>query len=1279
MSRSFLRSLLAFGILFTVSFMQAQSTGGRITGRVTDTSGAVVPGAKVTLTNQATGVNYNSESTGTGDFSVLQLPVGVYTVTVDHGSFKKYVRKDVSLTLNQVLNLPISMQLGGANEVVNVTSEAPLVDTSSTQLGTAIDAKTVTGLPLGSRDTYQLLQIQPGVTSTGGADLFYGSDQSGAVSVNGGRGRTNNFTVNGGDGNDLFVNAPAIQPSPDAIQEFRVISNTFDAEYGRNSGSVINVVTKSGTNKWHGSMFEFFRNSGLNAKGYFDPYTPALIQNQFGGTFGGPIKKDKTFFFFSYEGRRIRQGFTSDPANVPTAAERAGNFSATPFFAGFSGAYQPGECATDSANAGVNCPGAAIGNEAIASMLNARPGCTGGAAAVGTTWDSLFPGGIVPTGCFDPVAFDLLKFVPCPNADPTCTNMGNTDHNFQAIPIGHTRDDQVTLRFDHQLNPNQNLSVYYYMQTGPLDRPFSHFESFSPSVIPGFGTANDTTVQQLNASHTWTLGSTMVNEFRFTYFRQAQGKFLHPLRTSTVVTSCPTNTANCFTGTDDAGVVAPDPKVGITPNLGASREGLPFITVSGGFTIGNNFEGEIPQIGNTYQFADNFTKVMGKHTMKFGTDFRLQHFDQTLFFDPNGDFGFTGGGLNDPLALDAGGNQNVLANYLFGIPDSYLQGSAQHSQYRTNSLYLYAQDSWKLKANLTLNYGLRWELNTPFADKLKRVQTFRPGQASTVYPCSTTSCPGGTSDPNFPLGLVVPGDKGVPGGMTDTYDKSFAPRIGIAWSPGSSGKTSIRAGFGIFYNPIEQLVLEQLGAQPPFGGSTLVSEGLFQTPFALQSCQDGAPGTPCSASTTGGVVPNPFNGFLSPAPGTPIDWAQFRPILLFGQVPKQLKSQYTEQYNFNVQRELAKDLVLQVGYVGSQGHRLLATHDINFGSAQTCLDLNGLFNSGNAAYTAAGNGWGDTSCGAYFADVSYGFTLQPGDQLHLPNGQLVTGGAAGTPIALDGLRPYSAPNCDPLNGWDPVGQTFTNGCPTDGIPVFSSIFSQDTVAQSSYNGLQTSLEKRFGRGLQFLAAYTYSKAEDTASSFEQILNPICSRCNIAPSLFDARHRFVISYYWELPFRKYTGAAHYALNGWAVSGITTFQTGFPIRILSQDDQEFENSFDFELPGKPDQIGKFHTQDPRTNGGYFFDPTAFTTAADGTLGTAKRTICCGPGVKNFDFSVQKDTRLTERMNMQFRAEFFNLFNTTQFLNPDGNFSNGSDFGKVKRARDPRQIQFALKFNF
>jgi len=297
--------------------------------------------------------------------------------------------------------------------------------------------------------------------------------------------------------------------------------------------------------------------------------------------------------------------------------------------------------------------------------------------------------------------------------------------------------------------------------------------------------------------------------------------------------------------------------------------------------------------------------------------------------------------------------------------------------------------------------------------------------------------------------------------------------------------------------------------------------------------------------------------------------------------------------------------------------------------------------------------------------------------LHLPYGSVpsVTGPNP-TDITLVGLRPFSSPQCEPTTGV---------GCPADGVPVFSSIFAQDTIANSNYNSLQMSMEKRFSHGLQFQAAYTWSKSFDEASSFEGILNPIDPHRSYSLSQFDSRHRFVLSYYWDLPVPKKSGFAGKALNGWAVSGITTFQTGFPIRVLSSADNELMNSFDFELPGEPDQLAPFRSQDPRKNGGYFFDPNTFTedTTVDPTLfgriGNARRTVCCGPGISNWDVAVHKNTGVTETTHIEFRAEFFNLLNHTQFLNPDGNSSDGVDFGRVKRARDPRLVQFALKYIF
>ncbi len=1224
-----------------------QSTGGRILGRVADPSGAVLANVKVTAVNEATGVNQETQTGGTGDYGFPQLAVGVYRLEFDLAGFKKSVQRGVNVDLNQVITLNTILQIGETRETVEVTSEAPLVDTTSTQLGAIMDQRQVAGLPLNARDTYQLLQLQPGVQGVGGSDLFYGSNQSGAVSVNGGRGRSNNFNVNGGDGNDLFVNSPAIQPTPDSIAEFRVLSNTFDAEYGRNSGAVINVVTKSGTNNWHGSMYEFLRNQSLSAKGYLDLRRPDDKQNQFGGTFGGPIKKDRTFFFASYEGRRVVHGITSDPVIVPTAAEREGDFSATPFD-----------------------PSAVIGTQTFADILNARCGV---GATVGATYNSLFPTNVIPTNCFDPAAAAILKnFVPCPNADPNCSNLSNADSLFRAIPNEDSHANQFTLKVDHRINEKQNLSVYYYLNDSFDAQPFTRFQAATPNLLPGFGNNNATRSQQVNLSHTWTLSTTTVNEARVTYFREAQGTFLHPQRTNLVTDSCGgAAAAFCFTGTSDTPTVIPtDPRIGITPALGASREGVPFISIGGGFTLGNNYEGELPQKGNTYQFSDNLTKIIGNHTTKFGVDFRNQRFLQTLYFDVSGDYSYFGGGPNDPLALDANENQNLFPNYLLGLPDSYLQGSAQTEDIRGNSVYLFAQDSWKIRPNLTLNYGLRWEFNQPIYDAGKRYQTFRPGQATTTYPCQLGAAsqaslgypddncnPGGSAAAVFPLGLVVPGDKGVPRGLTDSYYKSFAPRIGIAWDPWKNGKTTIRGGFGLFYNPIEQLVLEQFQGEPPFGGSSLLSEGLFNTPFISQD---------------GNQSPNPFNGILTPPAGQAIDWSSFRPILLFGELEPHLRAQYTSQYNLGIQREIGRDMVFSIGYVGSQGHRLLATKDLNFGNAQTCLDLQNISDL---------TGDGNLGCGPFFADSSFNIAaneIPAGVTLHLPYGSPgVVTGPNPTPITLVGLRRYSSPSCDPYTG---------NGCPSDGVPVFSSIFAQDTVANSNYNSLQASLEKRFSHGLQFQLAYTYSKSIDNASSFENILKPICDRCNRALSLFDARQRLVLSYLWELPVPRYDGAKGKFLNGWAISGITSFQTGFPIRIQSSDDAELENSFDFELPGKPDLVAPFRTFDPRKNGNYYFDPNSFelpvqsaTSTPLQLLGDAPRTICCGPGINNFDFSVQKILPISESKHFEFRAEFFNIFNHTQFLNPDGNISDGADFGRIKRARDPRNVQFAVKFAF
>jgi hypothetical protein len=1296
--------LLALAGLFGCGAAWGQ-TNGSIRGIVNDPSGGVVPGATVTVTLNGTDSKRSVTSDKDGAFDIPELPVGTYDLIAEAQGFKKFVTKTVVVTIGHVNFVTVTLQVGATSDTVTVEANAVQVETTSTQLGAVMTDQSIRELPMNSRNAYGLLQLQPGVQSQLGNDLFFGSDNAGAVSVNGGRGRANNYMVNGGDGNDIFVNAPAIQPSPDAIEEFRVLTNTFDAEYGRNSGSVVNVVTKSGTNSIHGDFYDFLRNQALNTRGYFDPFLLDYQQNQFGGTLGGPIKKDKAFIFGSYEGNRLTQGISSGTVVLPTPAEVGGDFS----------------------GGGIPFSGGTDAN--FASILNSRPGCSTAITAAGGTpptagalYSSIFPGDKIPTQCFDPTALGIYQHYVQPfqaSANPSTSQ----------LVTGPDRNDtgnQFTVRFDYSITSAQKFTAYYYFDNDSRIDPFSNFQA-AGATIPGFGAIFKTRTQQWNLSHTWTIGSTAVNEFRFNYFRESQGTLNHPVNTfNSVQQSCVVIPAtSCFTD-------PLNPPTGITTDL-PGRVGLPFINVSGGFVIGNNFEGELPQTGNTFQWTDNYTKTVGKHTFKFGVDVRRQQFNQFLFFEVSGNYSFTNTSNVDQIA----GN-DAYPNYFLGAANSYQQGSAQGENVRNTALYLFAQDSYKLSNTLTLNYGLRWELNTPYYDLGNRLQTFRPGQATTQYPCylSTANAgalglsPGdcgensGANNAVFPLGLVFPGDAGVPRGLTTTYYKAFAPRIGIAWSPGATegwlakitggpGKLSVRAGWGIFYNPIEQLVLEQFSAEPPFGGSTFLSNTLFNTPFAFQA---------------GGTAPNPFMGVINQTPQTPcavvapapgpngcVDWSTFRPLLLFGEFQPHLKSQYSEQYNLTIERQLTKDMLFRISYVGTQSHHLLASHDLNAGNTQTCLEL---------AQIAANDPTGQvTGCGPVGADSPYFVptTYSNGTPVVIPNftpltqpfkapaptctglplpynagpgGNCIPGGTVLSTVAPNGLtfvgtRPYSSPNCQPFTGI---------GCPVDGVPIFSNIFAEDTIANSNYNGLQVSVEKNYSHGLLFQASYTFSKAIDQGASFEQQLNPLNYNATRGLSLLSAKNRFVFSPVWELPIPKHEGFAGKAVNGWQLSAIITYQSGFPIRIEDQNDGELQSSFFFEDANTPTVNGPVQFVKPQTHGNIYFnsnnftDPTTSNPSPAGVFGNTPHSLCCGPGISNTDFVIAKKTPISERWNTEFRAEFYNLFNHTQFSNPDGNFTDGpagifvpgqplpGTFGVILKTREgPRVMQFGFKFLF
>ncbi len=647
-------------------------TSGELRGAVKDTSGLVIAGARVTAKQEAAALTRSTVTDAKGDYVLPAVPVGAYSVEVEAEGFKKFVQERVDVTLGHVVIVDATLEIGSVTQTVTATESAALVETTSTQLGAVMNSRAVVNLPLNTRDTYELLQLQPGVQSQQGYALFAGSDNPGVVSVNGGRGRANNFSVNGGDANDQFIATPAIQPSPDAIEEFRVLTNRFDSEYGRNSGSVVNVVTKGGTNAIHGDAFEFFRNRDLNTRGFFDTINPQFNQNQFGGTLGGPIKKDKTFFFVSIEDRQIVQGLPSDLVTVPTAAERGGDFSQGP--SGPQSTF-----------------GGTLNDANMAGVLNNRPGCSsavageGGAPiAAGTPWASIFPNNKIPTQCFDPTAVALMnRYVPLANSG---------FNTYQSVPNFRDSGIQGTLRLDHKISDKHQLNFYYYADDDSTLQPFSNFQAAGANV-PGFGSVFNERNQQFNLSETWTASPTVVNEARFTYFREGQLAFNHPQNTSLIQNVCGTGVpaGTCFSSPGN-------PQAGITPNLGAAHEGVPFINISGGFSIGNNAEGELPQIGNTFQWSDNLSKVSGNHTMKFGADVRRMRFDQTLYYNVNGSFSFNSGGTNDV------GSDNLFTDYLLGLPNTYTQGSAQNENVRSTQLFLFAQDSWKIRKSLTLNY-----------------------------------------------------------------------------------------------------------------------------------------------------------------------------------------------------------------------------------------------------------------------------------------------------------------------------------------------------------------------------------------------------------------------------------------------------------------------------------------------------------------------------------------------------------------------------------------------
>ena len=1164
--------LVALALLGTVAAWAAIT--GSISGVVTDPSGAVVPGVTVVATAVSTNVQSTAVTDSKGFYNFPTLNVDTYNVTASQGGFRDYQQSGVKIDANSAVRIDIAMLLGTVNNTVNVKSDALQVETQSTQNGVLIDGAKITSVPLNGRSYIDLLKLQPGVspyshsqdseTSGIGATQVSGDLDNGQQSVNGGRTGSNAFMVNGANAEEGVHNGAALIPNLDSIAQFRIITNNFDAEYGNYSGGQINVVTKSGSNQYHGTVFDFLRNTDLDARNYYAPTRGVFIQNQFGGTAGGPIKKNKIFWFADYQGTRQILGQTQSYA-VPSDANRTGDFSDS-----------AGSLSGTVAGAGwANTLSQTLGYPVSQGESYYTPGCTDTATCV-------FPNAQIPKSAWSPVAVNSLKFVPAANG------VVNNSPNFSTSASNETlTDDKGSGRIDVPTRFGAVFGYYFF------DR-FHTLNPYSQVNVPGFAATNQGKTQMINLGLTTTFNSSSVNDLRLAYLRDVNQ------------TGQPTAGQGLGVTLASQGFVTPwGPDGGISPT-NASYEGVANLQF-------NNFQLGVPpdalrQYNNTFQIIDNFTKILGTHTLQFGTNLHYNQINERNYDCYNGCFGFNG----YETGLD-------FADFLIGAPNSFVQASQQLLDSRSKYYGFYAQDSWRATRNLTVNYGLRWEVATPWYDTQNKLETVVPGEQSLAFP-------------GAPLGLVVPGDPGIPRTLGPTKYTNFAPRIGFAYSPeasdgflgkllGGAGKTSIRAGYGIFYSSIEDATGFVEVGDAPYGNYYSVSSTELATPFVDRPSGIGA------GQKFPFVFP-PTN--VSPKnPDTTFNWAAATPIGGSDYYYYKNKMPYVQEWELSLQRQLGTATVLSVNYVGTVGRQLLTFVESNPGDQALCLRLS------DPANVAPGT----TTCGPTGEDTIY--------------------------TTAD-------------------GQTVSGTRPTFGINFNSNPYMK-TAASSSFNSLQVTLQHT-EKYLNFLIGYTFEKSLDNGSDSFDATNPFDPGQTRALSSFDVPHTLVASYTVQLPFDHFIGGGDLAKRftaGWELSGVSTFAKGEPVTLNENDDNSLLGAFsaNVDVPSFANNGTRLTGNKNPRKGLPYFNPDFFQPEPLGEVGNAMRRYFSGPGLDNYDMALLKSTTITESTKLQFRAEAFNVFNHAQFKNPNGLVNNTGQggFGYVTSANDPRIMQVALKFLF
>jgi Carboxypeptidase regulatory-like domain len=1177
-----------FAVLVATSPTFAQGSRGTISGEVTDQQGAVIAGAVVKLVKYDTKQEVRSTTTNdSGVYQFLEIEPGTYELIITATGFNETRLKEAALEPNRVLRLDARLSVGGATEEVTVTAAQEILDRETPTIGTSVEGRRVQGLPLNGRNILDLALGQPGVTTIAVAPGGTGTAPFGSglgIRSNGQRGTENNVTLDGGNNNEVAVGgSTGFQPRPDAVQEFRLLTSNYEAEFGRNTGSVITVVTRGGSNDFHGNVRMFYRPTVLSAARFFDQneagdrprvgtsddFRRRFERKEGGFNIGGPIYlpnfgeggrvlhsgKDRSYFFFDWERRGQLIGDTRTVTNLPTAAERSGQFATT-----------------------------------ITDPATGLP----------------FPGNRIPAERISPIARYYLQFLPLPSSAAGTASVGANDiENF----------DIITARVDHLVTNAQTLNFTINWFDRAQDAPFA----FGGANVPGFGSLDLRTTLNLVARHTYTISPTVVNSFLAGYARNDQ----------------PSTAPKNFDSPSSIGFV--DSFTVVPAFAGPPRISL----LDRGLVLGNTIQGPQARVAENFQIQDALSWSTGNHRFKFGFDGTKYKQDQLFLFINQGIISYGSGNGGNSTGDD-------LADLLIGTSPTALQlGSNGERDFRQDAYALFAQDNWRLRNNFSLSLGLRWEYTSPLTDLRNRVAYYRPGQVSTLLTSGFTGPDGvhiTTGGGRAPIGLVYPGDPDsilggtVPAGGVKKDWNNFGPRVGFAWTPSVSengffrsilgdSDTVIRAGFGITYGAIiGDTALQQLTAPGYAGtnafffpGSGTLADPFAPDPFPLFGA-DGDVGDQ-------GQIANPFLAGANVIVAAPL--AQFS-----RSIDPNIRTPYTYQFNFTVERAFRKNYVASIAYVGNRGRKLYALEQVN------------------------------PAFGTFFPASALGRPI---------------------PVATTGN-----PNSRRLNNDIRLG-----------------ISQMVSAGNSSYDSLQTQIQRRLYNGLLFQVAYTFSKSIADSDTLRDTLDLIDRSKGKSLSAQDIPHRFTATALYDLPFfQSGGGIGRVLLGGWNVGGIYSYQSGTPFTVT--------NPFDTVGTGggvltNADLGAPFQLLDPRENNGRAFNIDAFrrigapnsgfVLANNFRRGSAGfNQFRLGNTVNNFDLILAKNTKIGERANLELRFEAFNALNHTQFTTVDLNLGSAStctvaggvttgdcnrasnpNFGKYTGARESRVIQLGARFSF